>query len=208
METILCTQGEIPLIDYHIRRLFWGICQNGFLVSEAQKSIIKEYILSFIPEDKKDYKLRFLFQINFENQFTYYSELIELKPSQTVFRLGVFREETKKRSFPWNAKTTERNLYKVATLWSKAHYFDEAVILNDAGHVVETSIFNLYIINDDVLYTPPLLDMPVKGVFRTWLSENSIFPIVEKSLTIEDLKNAEIILLTNAVRGICIGVLE
>ena len=206
LETILCSQGEIPFLEQHLQRLSWGIFQNGFIITEDEILGIRQYILTKIPKDKKTYKLRFLCFAHGKNQFTYQAELIEFRlDTKRVYRLGVYTEDLKQTSSPWNAKTTERKLYEKASVWAKAHHFDEAVILNADGNIVETCIFNTYILKDEILYTPPLSDIPVKGVFRTWLSENSIFTIIEKSLTVEDLKTADVIILTNALRGICIG---
>jgi branched-subunit amino acid aminotransferase/4-amino-4-deoxychorismate lyase len=89
--------------------------------------------------------------------------------------------------------------------WAQANNLEDALILNEKGHVIETSIFNIFLLKNNLLLTPPLSDLPVKGVFRTWMIQNSIFPIIEQSLSIKDILSADLILLTNAIQGVRVG---
>lgn len=203
IETMYCQDGQVVLLEYHLDRLCWGLYQN--LVSNVPtiRKICKKKIIEYIATLDGSFRVRMLFHPD-----TLHCEFSSV-PFQTsgcnTWKIGIYHQEQKVFSSPWNAKTTERSVYDNASLWAKENQLDDAIILNERGRVVETIIFNIFLLKDQCLFTPPLSDMPVKGVMRSWLMFNSVFPIIEKSLSVDDLENADFILLTNAVRGIQLG---
>ena len=68
------------------------------------------------------------------------------------------------------------------------------------GKLLETSIGNLVLKMNSKLYTPPSILGILPGIYRQHLLE--IGQLEEKVLTIEDLKQAEVIYGCNAVRGL------
>ena len=66
--------------------------------------------------------------------------------------------------------------------------------------LLETSIGNLVLKMDGKLYTPPSQLGLLSGIYRNHLLESK--RIEEKILTVEDLKQAEIIYACNTVRGL------
>ena len=68
------------------------------------------------------------------------------------------------------------------------------------GKLLETSIGNLVLKMDGKLYTPPSQLGLLPGIYRQHLLE--IGQLEERVLTIEDLKQAEVIYACNAVRGL------
>lgn len=74
---------------------------------------------------------------------------------------------------------------------------DEAIILNTAGRVAETSRFTLFIVKAGKILTPPLKDGALPGIARAVLSEK--MPVIEQSLDLEDLYQAEEVFLTNSL---------
>lgn len=77
---------------------------------------------------------------------------------------------------------------------------NEAILLNNAGHVTCASAGNLLVALDRQLYTPPLSDGAVGGIQRGLLVEQG--KVAERSLTPDDLFNAEALYLVNSIRGI------
>lgn len=205
VETMFCENQKIELLDFHLDRLKWGLYQNGFQAVNHKVSLSKNYILSQLPDSSRTYRVRYLIDVDFD----IVSQSVEYTPidrcSFEIYKIGCYESRVKLKSSPWNAKTTHRDIYNDASQWAKENDFDDAIILNENGFVIETTIFSIFILKDGILYTPPLSDMPVKGVMRSWMMSNCVFPIIEKSLTIEDVENADYILLINAVRGIQLG---
>ncbi|HUH73116.1 MAG TPA: aminotransferase class IV [Chitinophagales bacterium] len=206
IETMLCENGQVELLEFHLDRLKWGLYQNDIHSVNLILAQAKLTILSNLPEDSKKYKIRYLIHIDPKDNFLEKIEKIPLAHSQkSCLEIGIYNKVNKKIAPPWNAKTTERALYQSAMNWALGNELNDALILNENGHVIETSIYNIFILKNNVLFTPPISDMPVKGVFRTWLIQNSAFKIIEQSLSVKDILSADLILLTNAVQGIRLG---
>lgn len=74
---------------------------------------------------------------------------------------------------------------------------DEALLLNGAGRLVESSVANLFLVLGGVAVTPPLADGALPGVVRAELL--AAHGAVERSLAEADLACAEEAFLTNAL---------
>ena len=78
---------------------------------------------------------------------------------------------------------------------------EQEIIYHTAdGKLLETSIGNLVLKMDGKLYTPPSQLGLLPGIYRQHLLE--VGQVEEKVLTVEDLKEAEVIYACNAVRGL------
>ena len=64
--------------------------------------------------------------------------------------------------------------------------FDEALVLNQDGHISEGSAMNLFMVRDGVVITPPLTDNILEGITRKTamdLAKNELgLPVVERSI--------------------------
>ncbi len=77
---------------------------------------------------------------------------------------------------------------------------NEAIMLNNAGHVTCFTVGNLFALKDGILSTPPLSDGVMDGIIRRlWIEREDI---TERSLTLNDLEHADGIFLTNSLHGI------
>ncbi len=99
-----------------------------------------------------------------------------------------------------NYKTGNHLIYNMAALYAKEQHCNEALILNVAHNLCDGTISNLIIIKDNILYTPPLHDGCISGILRNYLCAATT--VVEQSLTVQDLLDADEVLLTNTVRGL------
>jgi branched-subunit amino acid aminotransferase/4-amino-4-deoxychorismate lyase len=76
----------------------------------------------------------------------------------------------------------------------------EVLYLNEKDELVEGSRTNIFIRKDNIWFTPLLESGALPGVYRKYFIE--MHPQVsEKKLKIDDLVNADEILLTNVLRG-------
>ncbi len=206
LETMWSSGGEIPLLEYHLQRLRWGLFQNDVTAANQYIREARKIITANCPQDDNTYKLRYLLPISKSDKNKPHLEIHSIKkPPLNIYRLGFYRQEYKTSRLPWNAKTTNRDFYAKVLAWAQTQNLDDGIIFNEKSHVVETSVCNIFILKKNTIYTPPLFDYPVKGVMRTWLMENSVFPIIEQSLTEQDILSADLILLSNALRGIQLG---
>lgn len=76
----------------------------------------------------------------------------------------------------------------------------EIIYHNAAGELLETSIGNLVLKINGKLYTPPISQGILPGIYRQHLLETG--QVKEKIMTLEDLNQAEAIYGCNAVRGL------
>jgi branched-subunit amino acid aminotransferase/4-amino-4-deoxychorismate lyase len=63
-------------------------------------------------------------------------------------------------------KSANRLLYVLAQDEAELKGFADAVLLNGAGHVVELTTSNVFVVKNDALFTPPLSDGPLPGITR------------------------------------------
>jgi para-aminobenzoate synthetase/4-amino-4-deoxychorismate lyase len=75
------------------------------------------------------------------------------------------------------------------------------LFLNQRGEVTEGAISNIFVEKEGRWFTPPIECGLLPGVYRRHLLETQ--PRIEpRILTMQDLKDADVIYLTNAVRGL------
>ena len=75
--------------------------------------------------------------------------------------------------------------------------FDDAILLNGAGHVAEATAANLFAVIDGTLVTPPVADGALPGVMRGAIIDR--MPVEERSLIPDDLIGATELFLTTSL---------
>ena len=91
-------------------------------------------------------------------------------------------------------------------IWNEeAHQrgFDEVVLLNERGEVSECTSANIFIIQGDQVWTPPLSSGCLPGVTRALLLEEIAVPgiqFAEKKILPEDLERADRVFITSTTR--------
>lgn len=117
-----------------------------------------------------------------------------------------FYEEQVKAAGKYSCiKSLSSQLYVMASIYAQQHNFDEVVILNHHQNCIEGNTSNLFIIKNNCIYTPPVSDGCVDGVFKNFLIallQKNNFKIEIRSISQKDLINADEVLFCNAVRGI------
>ena len=92
--------------------------------------------------------------------------------------------------------------YDAALAEARAAGADEAVLLNERGAVADGSYMSLFVKRGPALATPRLADGALDGVLRRAMIAGGAPPVVEATLTLDDLRDAEAIYLGNSVRGL------
>ena len=94
------------------------------------------------------------------------------------------------------------------TWYEEAHQrgFDEMILLNESGHVSECTSANIFILQEDSLFTPPLETSGcLPGVTRAILLEEiyvSGLTIAEREITPSSLEGADQVFITSTTRDI------
>lgn len=113
----------------------------------------------------------------------------EIEASGSLPKTGNYQE-----NILGNQKAKERGAY-------------DAFMVNTHGHVTEGTTSNAWIIKNGVILTPPLVDGVLDGLTRKTLIEMSEahqlpLPLVEKSLTKDEILNADECFITSTTRNI------
>lgn len=90
----------------------------------------------------------------------------------------------------------------MAGLFAQKNQLGDCIVLNAFGRISDSAIANIFIIEGNTIYTPPLTEGCVAGVMRRWLLEKFDFKkyqVVEKRLSVNDVLVAEEFFLTNAI---------
>jgi branched-chain amino acid aminotransferase len=106
-------------------------------------------------------------------------------------------EQTKAPGVLANLKSGNALIYVMASIFAKEQGWEEALILNTNGHIIESTTSNIFWQANQQWFTPPLSDGCIAGIGREVFMERH--SVIEKSCTHIDLQNAEQCILTNAL---------
>jgi para-aminobenzoate synthetase/4-amino-4-deoxychorismate lyase len=119
------------------------------------------------------------------------------KPSVTVSPKAVDSASCFRRH-----KTTARELYdeEYAACVRAGGY--DVLFLNERGELAEASRHNVFIEKDGVLLTPPVEAGALPGIARRQVLDDPRYKASEATLTMDDVRGADRIWLSNSVRGL------
>lgn len=115
---------------------------------------------------------------------------------------GIYTAVKKSCDILSNLKTNNYLPYVMAALEAKKQKWNDAVVINSFGRVCDTTIANIFIIKDEVVYTPALSEACVAGIFRKYIIDQvpaTGFSCKEKEITIAELLDADEVFFTNSI---------
>ena len=84
--------------------------------------------------------------------------------------------------------------------------FDEALVLNQDGHISEGSAMNIFMVRDGIVITPPVTDNILEGITRKTameLAKNELgLPVVERSIDRTELFMCDELFMTGSAAQI------
>lgn len=219
-ETMLVQDGRIRLEEYHFDRLWIGM---GFLDFQRPLTFTRDYLRQQILELCRKNGYAALARVRlmiFRGEGTVFDTasnapnfVIESSPltsDQIAFnssglRIGVYPEGFKACDLLATLKTNNFLLYTLAARYARGQGWDDCLVLNSNDRVADSCIANLFYFRGATFYTPPVTEGCVGGVMRHFLLDRMLakgLPVEERPVTVEDLRSANEIFLTNAVRTI------
>ena len=192
-ETILFLEKPIFLKE-HIERLKNGMKELG--LEELEEEMLLDYIsLNFIKN--KAVKILVTPQniIITEREIPYTEE--DYIQGSSLKLSKVRRNSTSMLCYIKSINYIENIIEKNK---AKEDGFKDVLFLNENGYLSETSCANIFIVKNDKIYTPKVSCGLLNGIIRMWVIEN--FPVIEKELRLDDLKNADEVFITNSLMGI------
>lgn len=217
-ETIKVANGNILFWDYHYERISLGIkslkfdstnFDSDFFKSQIEKLISKNYYQNakfrlFIYRDAPG------LYTPMGNRISFFIEGIRLDNSKYDYNkdgvdIGLYSEGKKGLDIFSNCKTTSALLYVMASIYKKEQNLAEVIILNSKDNVCEASASNVFLVKNNIAYTPKLSCGPVMGVMRSvviGLLKDLGIQLIEKEISVEELENSDEIFLTNTLTGV------
>lgn len=215
-ETMKMANGNIINKEFHFERLFNGLTILQFEVPKnLNAAFLEKKINELFIKNKHTDSARI--RMNFfrgnggifdpENLSPNYiieswtlSE--EMQMNENGLIVDVFPDARKSCDIFSNLKSNNYLPYVMAGLFAKKNKLNDSIVLNSFDRICDSAIANIFIIEENNIYTPPLAEGCVAGVMRRWMLEKFNFKkykIIEKNLSIDDLLNADEFFLTNSL---------
>lgn len=216
-ETMLWKDGSIRFFDAHMARLYEGMQLLQLNAYEKLEELLRKSINNLITLNQINTAARVRLSVYRgsngaycpeSNEIQWVISVKEISPESAnkVKSLILYDEIKKPINKLSGIKSANGLLYVLAAKYAKEHNYDEALILNEKGEVCEASSSNIFIMHNDLIYTPPLSSGCLNGVYRKKLVEalklNLTDKFIEKAVTVDMLHAANGIWLTNAIHGL------
>lgn len=144
------------------------------------------------------------------NRPGYFGELFPLshgsfQVKEEGLHLGLYDQLPKYRGKLAPFKLMGNHVYVQASIWAQQHHFDDVLVCNEIGQIIEATSSNLFLVHNGELLTPPVRSGCVGGIMRMAVLNAALhadIPCYEVDVDTADLLGASEVFLTNAVRGI------
>ncbi|MEO8415045.1 MAG: aminotransferase class IV [Ginsengibacter sp.] len=215
-ETMRMVKGTIQNKEFHFERLFNGLSLLQFECPNIlNAAYLGKKINELVAKNKHTGSARIrlmLFRGNggiFDpenNKPNYIIESLDLASEMRLNENGlivdVFPNAKKSCDIFSNLKSNNYLPYTMAGLFAKKNKLNDCIVLNTFDRICDSAIANIFIIEEENIYTPPLAEGCVAGVMRRWMLEKFSFKkyqVLENELSVDDVLNAEEFFLTNSI---------
>ncbi len=204
-ETILVSQGHTQHLPLHLARLANSALALGIPYPLVDIIKLIEMGCAKCPSDT-EHRLRLDLDHTGKPSCTI-APIGPLPKSVKIFWASdILPDPSKATLYSGNVllrhKVSSRNLYDQA--WKLAEELDgfDALFTNEQGFVTEGGRSSVFIKSGDRWLTPPVCAGLLPGVMRSIVLNDPRWNAHEANLTIDDLRNAKEIMLSNALRGL------
>jgi branched-chain amino acid aminotransferase len=115
---------------------------------------------------------------------------------------GIFRDGGKMADQFANCKHNNYLPYFMGALFAKNNKLNDAIILNNHGRICDSTIANIFLLKNDIVFTPALSEGCVAGVLRKFILQTLPghgIEIQEEAIAEEMLLDADEVFLTNSI---------
>ncbi len=219
-ETIKSRNGELLFAEDHFQRLWDGLELLQFRIpAHLAREKLQQEIHALLQKNKhnKLARVRLILlrgngglydEINHQPDYIIQSWALPDNAGQwnsNGLTMGIYSDAKKTRDHFSNLKHNNFLPYVMAALQAKKQKWNDALVLNDAGRICDSSIANIFLIKNEVISTVALEEGCIAGVMRKQviklLAENNI-KVQEAAITVEELMDADEVFLTNSIFNI------
>ena len=220
-ETMHAYQDKVQFFEFHYKRILQGMQMLSMRIPEKlSPSYLHDQIISLMRKNRLYKGVRIRLTV-YRNDGGYYtpetneiSFLIEATPLESIvygvqqrgLGMGIFDQMKKPVNVLSSLKTANSLLYVLAGVYKKENNFDDCLLINEKGCIVETISSNIFFVRGNTITTPPLSDGCIPGVMRDQIiriAKELNFKIDDQSSILPDsIISADEVFVTNAVTGI------
>ena len=217
-ETIKLANGDLMFWEDHFERLNKGADYLGFETAGKNSAFWKKEVEKIIVKNYyENARIRIIafrdspgLYTPMGNRLSFFIEGTRFDKPDYGFKskgitLGVFNGDHKAMSPMNNFKTTSAILFVLAGRFKKDKGLDDVIVLNASGRVCETVSSNVFMVKSDKITTPKLSEGCLDGVMRKQIIKainKEGLKFEEGEITLDDLKSADEIFLTNSMSGV------
>ena len=216
-ETIRIVNDTIPLWLYHQARILNTLqILNGGFVKTVNNIMLHDLILQLAKKNKLvNARVRLSFYRGHggltdfsSNIFEFIIEAFALQEgnfelNHNGLQLGCYNSHKKISGALSNVKASSAQIYSLVAQYTKTEKLNDAFVLNENNEIVDTTIANIFIVKNNIIYTPTIASGAVVGCMRNYILANyTKSKIIEKPLHIVDIETADEVFLTNAILGV------
>lgn len=219
-ETLLIKNNAIRFWDLHKQRIQYSLqtlcfdTPKFFSLDKLQQEIFNLYEKQKLTKearvrinffrsdgglfDAKDNYVNYLIQVwdlpNYSNEL-----------NVNGWDLTIYTKANKSCDALSNIKSNNYLHYALAAQFAKKQKCNDALVLNTYNNIADSCIANLFVVINNQLLTPSLQEGCVAGVVRNYLLQRlqeQNMMVTETSISPNQLKHANEVFLTNAIRGV------
>lgn len=219
-ETMKMLDGNVIFANEHFARLWKGMQTLQFEIPKHfNPEKLTAEILQLAVKNKHEKAARLRLTIIRGNgglydaanhQPNYIIETWPLPHSSHTFNsnglvMGIYADAVKSCDALSNIKHNSYLPYVMGALYAKKQQYNDAVIVNSHGNICETTIANIFLVKDGIVFTPALTQGCVAGIVReqviACLKKNN-YTINQTAITHNMLLQADEVFITNAIYNI------
>lgn len=215
-ETMLLHDGKIHLLDLHVQRLSHGL--SALAIDAEVKNIIQQIpvlikhysletgtykvklVVSRVAVDSVGYSTK-----NAEVAAVIFAEPYNISCSNDI-HLGLSPVRLAEQPLLAGIKHCSRLEQVLAKQLQENSEYDDCLLLNSAGSVVEAISSNVFILEGGKLVTPVLKMCGVAGVIRAYIintiAEFNKILVIEEDVDLQRLTQSDGVCLTSALTGV------
>ncbi|WP_100550687.1 aminodeoxychorismate synthase component I [Caedibacter taeniospiralis] len=202
IETMLYNVHGLQSCDLHLERLMHSAQHLHFNIDiTCIKTSLLDYCSSLITTSHESYKVRL--EVNDKGDLDITHQPLLTKDTTSSIELFISPLNIDSRNPLWQHKTTDQSTRGFYTRTHSKYLNDrpnaELIFHNELQHITESRFYNIIAKINGTLYTPPATDGLLPGIARAKLIHSG--KLIERSISVDELKTASKIYLINDVRG-------
>ncbi len=219
-ETLKIMDGNILIFSFHIARFFFSLQQLSFDVPALfTPEYITTQVQNLVIKNKHSSLARVRLMVyrgngglydpeNHRPNFVIQSQPL-FDPSNELningLDIDIYTEARKAVDSFSMVKSNNYLPYAMGALWAKKNKLNDCLLLNPYDNICDSTIANIFIVQNNLIKTPAITEGCVKGVARSYLLEcckKDNIAISETTISAYDILSASEAFLTNAITGI------